>query len=192
MRPVFLLTLPLVIVAAGCSFQPTRQEARSDLERDLTLATKTDERPVASAIELGRVRNQPAKGTSTTPTVVRRRSIAHRAVSYPRTKVYEPSASAQATRPVIVDVATPNPGAQPVMAIPAGSHELPPGKTITVIPVMSGPTPSPDRGTDDVPFRRGTGGSGMGGSGMGGGGSGMGGDCPGRGISGGRPRGLLY
>jgi hypothetical protein len=193
MRNVFLFSLPLTIIAAaGCGSQPVEQPTHTDLQRDLTLVP-THDRAVASPIELGEVRARSGS-RSASHAAVQRRAVHSRAALYPTTKVYEPS-KARAAHPVIADVAVPNPGARPATAVPVSSHELPPGQTATVIPVMSGPSPSEEVGTDDMPVRCGTGGSGMGGggSGMGGGGSGMGGGGSGMGGGfGGRPRGLLY
>ena len=200
MRNIILFSLPLTIVAAaGCGSQPKESAAApSDSVRDLPLVSRTADRPVASALELGEVRTQPGKSASHSA-VVRHRRVARRAALYPTTKVYEPSTSASTAQPVIADVATPSPGASRAVAVPADSHELPPGKTVTIIPVLSGPTPVEDPGTERFPCLAGCGGSGMGGggSGMGGGGSGMGGGGSGMGGPGGfggdpRPRGLFY
>ena len=201
MRNVFLFSLPLTIVAAaGCGSQPKEQAARSDLERNLTLDSRAPDRAVTSPLELGELRTQPSK------TVSFHRVVRHRPARHATTRVAEPVRSAPTARPVITDVSAPTPAAQPVTAVPADSHELPPGKTVTIIPVSSGPSSSGDgRGAEDVPLMAGTGGSGMGGggsgmggggSGMGGGGSGMGGGCPGRDGPGvtiaSRPRGVQY
>jgi hypothetical protein len=194
MRNAFLYSLPIAIVAvAGCGSEPKEQATRSDLKRDLTLVSRPRETAVASAVELGRPLSQT--GTTTSLHRVARPGRAHRSTaSSPK-----PAPPAPATRPVIADIPAPSPASQRTSApaIPADSHELPPGKTVTVIPVSSGPsTAGGGREPDDIPMR-GTGGSGMGGSGMGGGGSGMGGGrCPGRDIPGigiaSRPRGVLY
>jgi hypothetical protein len=203
MRNAFLYSLPIAIVAvAGCGSGHKEQVTRSDLERDLTLATGPQETAVVSAIELGRLPSQAGRNTSVQKVAVRQRA-AHKSVAGPRAG----ATRAPATKPVIADVPAPRPSAEPApAAIPTDSHELPPGKTVTVIPVSSGPsTAGGARGPDEIPVgMEGTGGSGMGGggSGMGGGGSGMGGSgmggghCPGRGAPGigiaTRPRGLLY
>jgi hypothetical protein len=206
MRNIFLFSLPLtIVVAAGCGPQPDEQAARSDLKRDLTLVSRPPDRAViatdrvvASSLELGEVRTQPARSVSRDK-LVRHRSGVRRPARRPASRAAEPDRPAPIVRATIADVAAPNPGAQPVAAVPAGSRELPPGKTVSVIPVSSGPSPSGERGAEDVPWA-GTGGSGMGGGiGIGGGGSGMGGGgCRGRGTGipefGGqpRPRGILY
>lgn len=201
MRNAFLFSLPLTIVAAaGCGSQPKEQAARSDLERDLTLVSKAPDRAVTSPLELGEVRIHPGNSVSF------HRVVRHRPARHATTREAEPVRSAPSARPVIADVSAPSPAAQPAAAVPADSHELPPGKTVTVIPVSSGPSSSGgEGGPEDIPLMAGTGGSGMGGggsgmggggSGMGGGGSGMGGGCPGRDAPGttiaSRPRGVLY
>src|SRR3954453_4666970 len=189
MRNVILFSLPLTIIAvAVCGSQPRAEPRASDLERDLTLVTKNRDRAVASPLELGEVRTQKGN-TDTYQRVVK--AVPHRPARHATVRVAEPAPSAPTKHPVLVDVPAPSPAAQPsaATAVPADSHELPPGKTITMIPVSSGPSPSESqRGPEDIPsFIAGTGGSGMGGggSGMGGGGSGRGGGGRGRGGGGG-------
>jgi len=194
--PVFSLALTIVAVA-GCGSQPKEQPIRSDLERDLTLASRVFDTTVTSPLELGEARTQVG---NTFHGVVQHRSVPrYRPARRATRKVAEPVRSAPIARPVIADVAAPNPGAQAPIAVPADSHELLPGKTVTIIPASSGPSPSGgERGPEYNPFMgetgRGGGGSGMGGSGMGGsgmGGSGMGG-CPGRGAPAGIASRPLY
>jgi uncharacterized membrane protein YgcG len=187
-----------IIAVAGCGSQPREQPRASDLDRDLTLVTKDRDRTVASPLELGAVRTQQGNTVSYQRAV---KAVRHRPARHATVRAAEPAPSAPTTHPVLVDVSAPSPAAQPsaAAAVPADSHELPPGKTVTVIPVSSGPSTSESqRSPEDFPsFTAGTGGSGMGGggsgmggggsgmggggSGMGGGGSGMGGGCPGRG-----------
>lgn len=208
MRNAFLYSLPAAIIAvAGCGSQPREQAARSDLQRDLTLATHLTDSAVVSPVELGEFQAQAGNIISQASHRVAR----HRAVRHPNPVVAKTNqvgrANAPATAPA--PVATVSQPAS-VADVPLDSHELLPGKTVTVIPVSSGPSTGSGaaRGPDDLPVMAGTGGSGMGGggsgmggSGMGGGGSGMGGSgmgggqCPGRGPGVGiasRPRGLLY
>jgi hypothetical protein len=205
MRVAFLFPLPITLVAvAGCGSHVKEQATRSDLERDLTLVSKSPETEIASPIELGRLPTQSGS------TVSLRRTVRHRpaprlTASAPRTVRVAAAAPATTTAPAPSSVVQPTNTAP----VPADNHELPPGKTVTVIPVSNGPSTAGGggRGPDAFPTPGyGTGGSGMGGggsgmggggSGMGGGGSGMGGDCPrpdlgpGVGLAG-RPRGLLY
>jgi hypothetical protein len=211
MRNVFLFSLPLTIIAAaGCGSQPKEPTSGSDLERDLALVSKAPETAVASPLELGEVRFERGKAGNN---VSLHRAVRSRPGRRATTKVAESVRSAPIARPVVVDVAVPSPAAQPAAAVPTDSHELLPGKTVTVIPVSSGPSTAGDGSRpDEIPLMAGTGGSGMGGggsgmggggsgmggggSGMGGGGSGMGGGCHGQGEPGigiaSRPRGVLY
>src|SRR4051794_22837019 len=134
MRNVFLFSLPLTIIAvAGCGSQPKGQPAASDLARDLTLVTKDRDRAVASPLELGEVRVQQGN-TDFSNSVVK--AVRHRPAHHATLKVAERARSAPTTHPVLVDVSAPSPAAQPsaATAVPADSHELPPGKTVTVIP----------------------------------------------------------
>jgi uncharacterized membrane protein YgcG len=188
MRNVFLFFFASTIVALpGCGSQPKEQVARSDLKRDLTLITRAPDSSITSALELGEVRAQQRHAVSSQKVVRHRRVVRQRPAR---------QATAKVAKPVIADIVVPSPATQAAAAaaIPADSRELPPGQTVTVIPVSSGPSPGPAgrnrfpeedvRGLDgtDGFGGMGGGGSGMGGggSGMGGGGSGMGGNCPGR------------
>jgi hypothetical protein len=190
MRSAFLFPLSLsLVVVAGCSSKVKEPAARSDLERDLTLGGQAPQTAVATRLELGQIRTP----TDSRSTVSSRHRVRHR--SAPRSTVSAPepvqvaadAAPARAPAPAVV---------QPANTTTADPHELPPGKTVAIIPVSSGPSPSDARGPDRFPPRFG-GGSGMGGGERAGGGSGMGGDCPrpdfgpAIGIRGGT-RGLLY
>jgi hypothetical protein len=166
MRAVFLLPLA-VVAAAGCGSPKPRQTA-SVSERDLTLSTTATEAEVASPLELQRPVPQQARQ------VVRR--------THPRAATtFQPTIVPAVLRESIsrTPVAT-TPGAEPVAVVsgPADPHELLPGKTVTIIPASSGPTPTTDDARDPAEARSGMGGTiGIGGGchGRGGGGSGMGG-----------------
>ena len=141
MRTIFLLPLTLLAVAAGCGSQPAEQATGSVPKRDLTLATQTLEVKAASLVEV-----KPAR----IPTRSLRPS--RRAAAPRRTPVAELP---------LVDAATPSPvlpvsepAVQPVVALPANDRELLPGKTVTLIPVSSGPSAGPDE-TDELPTARG-------------------------------------
>ena len=170
MRSAFLFPVSLsLVVVAGCSSPVKEPAARSDLERDLTLVGQAPQTAVATPVELGQIR---------TPTASRS-TISHR---HRVTRRSAPRSTVSAPKPVQVtaDVApAPAPAVvQSTNTTPADPHELPPGKTVTIIPASSGPSTSDAGGTDRFPPRFGTGGSGMGGGERAGGGSGMGGDCP--------------
>jgi hypothetical protein len=192
MRTAFLFPLSItLVVVAGCGSHVKEQAARSDLERDLTLVSKAPETAIASSIELGQL---PAQSGGT---VSLRRTVRHRPARRSTASAPRPVQVAAAAAPATTTAPAPSSVVQPTNTapVPADKHELPPGKTVTVIPVSSGPSTADGggRGPDEFPMP----GYGTGGSGMGGVGSGMGGDCPrptlgpGIGIAG-RPRGLLY
>jgi hypothetical protein len=171
MRSAFLFPLSLsLVVVAGCSSKVKEQAARSDLERDLTLV-QAPQTAVATPLELGQIRTPTdSRSTVSSRHRVRHRSAPRSTVSAPKpVQVAADAGPAPAPAPAVV---------QPTNTTTADPHELPPGKTVAIIPVSSGPSPSDARGPDRFPPRFGTGGSGMGGGERAGGGSGMGGDCP--------------
>ena len=171
MRAAFFLSLA-VVALAGCGSAKPRQTA-SVSERDLTLSTSATEAEVASPIELQRPVPQGTKQ-------VVRRPHRRAATSFQPTLVRAVLRETIARAPVST-----TPAAEPVAVVsePADPHELLPGKTVTIIPASSGPTPTTDNPRDPAEARDGMGGTigigggchGRGGSGMGGGGSGMGG-----------------
>jgi len=177
-----------MVVAAGCA-SPVKEQAatRSDLKRDLTLVNSTRETAIATPIELGRIQ-QPAGNHSNV--AARHRVVRHRAAAS--------STVMSSPRPtnVVASIPAPAPAVAQPEPMPADPHELAPGRTVTIIPVSSGPSTA---GPDPYGLPRsgwGTGGSGMGGGERAGGGSGMGGDCPrpdfGPRTIAGRTRGLMY
>jgi hypothetical protein len=142
MRTIFLLPLTAVVtVVVGCGPEGSEQAALSLPQRDLTLPTQTAEVEIASPVELQNLRVQhrtarPSRRTS-------RRSI-------PEAK---PTPAAPATALV---VAASYPVAQPANTAsePANDRELLPGKTVTVIPVSTGPSTGSDW-SDDFPRAKG-------------------------------------
>jgi hypothetical protein len=190
MRSAFLFPLSLSFVVVGCGSTVKEPASRSDFQRDLTLIGPARETAVATSLELGQIRTR-ADSRSTASSQQR---VWHRAAR---------RSTVRAAKPVRVITAAPRPtpaptAVQPTNNTPADPHELPPGKTVTIIPVSRSPSISDVGGPDGpLPPRYGTGGSGMGGGERAGGGSGMGGDCPrpdfgpAIGIRGGT-RGLLY
>src|SRR3954466_653608 len=184
MRNAFLFPLSLSLVV-GCGSQVKEHAARSDLERDLTLVGHAPQTAIATPIELGRIRTPTGSGS----TVSSRHRIRRRTAT--RSTVSAPQPVQMAAEPAPVPAAV-----QPTNTATADPRELPPGKTVSIIPASNGIS---DRdGADGFPAPRfGTGGSGMGGGERAGGGSGMGGDCPrpdfgpAVGIRGGT-RGLMY
>lgn len=181
MRIVLLPLAAVVAVSVGCSSEGSEKAAPQLPKRDLTLVTQTSALDIASPVELGKIR--PLPNAQQAPRVIHRTRPAH-------TKAVKPKAAlavAPAPPPVVqpADTATRQPIADVVY-----DRELPPGKTVTVIPASTGPSATPDDIPGGLPAL-GTGGSGLGG------GSGMGGrgGCPGRGAGpdiGVRPPRSLY
>ena len=168
MRSAFLFPLSLSLVLVGCGSQVKEHAARSDLERDLTLVVPAPQTAIATPIELGRVRTP----TGSSSAVSSRHSVRHRAAK-------RSTASAPRPAQVAADPAPAPAVVQPTNTMPADPRELPPGKTVTVIPASSGISDAEAAdGFSGPRYGNGTGGSGMGGGGRAGGGSGMGGDCP--------------
>ena len=137
MRSIFLIPLTaLVAAAAGCGSEARETATRSIPERDLTLVPQTSDLQFASALETQRV-----------PTL---RTVRHTRWAARLASVVEPA-------PVL---ATPQPAAQPVAepakaeATPANDRELLPGKTVTMIPVSTGPSIGTDK-TAGLPAERG-------------------------------------
>ena len=168
MRTVFLLPLAAVMaVVVGCGSQGRERAALSTPRRDLTLATAAREVDVASPVELRqiRTRNQTLRAS-------------HR--SSRRSSLIEPI-SVPTALPAASLLATPaaHPGAQPVStpAEPVNDRELLPGKTVTVIPVSSGPSTAPEWTDERSESRGGTMVTGRGGR------CGRGGRGPGIGIA---------
>ena len=124
----------LVAVAAGCGSDIKESAARSVPQRDLTLIPQTAEVEFASPVEMQQVRTS--------------RTVHHSGWA---TRLQLAAFSTPAPAPAV-----PQPVAQPatVPATPANDRELLPGKTVTVIPVSSGPSNGTDK-TDEPPADRG-------------------------------------
>ncbi len=189
MRTLLLVSICVGAVGVvGCGSVAKESPAPTVARRDLTVPAPPPKVEVASAVELGRI--QPAR--------TRQHSTrAHRRARPAAAKVTPVVVASQPSPP-------PAPEAVPVPRFrqpePVNDRELPPGKTVTVIPASNGGPTIEDAGAGRGEGW-GTGGSGMGGggSGMGGGGSGMGGRgrCPGGGAGPGpgiamRPPRALY
>lgn len=133
MLPRFLLSLPIVIaVATSACGEQKQEETGTALRRDLTLAAPVPNQEIATPVELERPQPQ-----ATRPRAIRR----HVSARISRAKVLEPIRPA-----VVVDAPLPSTDAAPE---PATGRELPPGKTITLIPASSGPSPAPDPSVDE-------------------------------------------
>ncbi|MEP7227423.1 MAG: hypothetical protein ABI785_08690 [Gemmatimonadales bacterium] len=141
MRTTLLPLTALVAVVAGCGSGVREPRAPSLPQRDLTLATQAARVEIASPVEVQQLR-------------LTYRTIRHsqrvRPTPAPRSSSPEPNgvlAAVSAAAPVAAE-----PVAQP--AASANDRELLPGKTVTLIPVSSGPSAAPDP-TDDIPAARG-------------------------------------
>ncbi len=143
MRPVLLLPLTaLVAVVAGCGSDIKEQATGSVPQRDLTLVTQPAQVEIASPIEMQR------------PQVQHRMARPSRLARAPRSSREPKVRVADVWVPAPV-VATPQ-VAQPAStaATPANDRELLPGKTVTLIPASTGPSPGSDT-ADDLPAARG-------------------------------------
>jgi hypothetical protein len=137
MRNISLLPLAaLLAVAAGCGTEVKEQTSSSVPRRDLTLVTQSAQVEVASPLETQMLRTS-RRGVHSSRMAARLAPVA-------------------AAAPVL---AAPQPVVQPVPAAPAATptsnRELPPGKTVTLIPVSSGPSNGTDKGADAFPAERG-------------------------------------
>jgi hypothetical protein len=143
MRGVYLLTVSAVVAGVlGCGSPGPEESARAVSKRDLTLMTHTLEVKTASRVEM-----QPARNDTRAAVSIRqapRKADAPRPVIKP-VQVHSP-------------VATPAPSLLPVPVAqpeaPASDRELLPGKTVTLIPAGSGPSPGRDM-TEEFPEIRG-------------------------------------
>lgn len=137
MRTSLLFPLTaLVAVVAGCRSGVKEQASGSVLQRDLTLVPQAPAVDIASPVEIQRVRNQ------------------HRTAQ--RSIPLQPKVSLAAVWAPVPVPAAPQPVAQPASTTPTpvNDRELPPGKTVTMIPVSSGPSAGVDK-TDEIPRDRG-------------------------------------
>ena len=143
MRLVLLLPLTVLAVVSGCGSPREEEVAVSKPERDLALPAQAPRVEIASPVELGRVQLQPAANPS-------RRIHGRSRPSVPTIipAVVEPVAAAA---PV---VSKPAGYTAPAAAGPVNDRELPPGKTVTIIPASSGPSIESD-GVDELPPFRG-------------------------------------
>ena len=128
-----ILLLPLAVLAlAGCGTEEAKQTA-SLPARNLALPEQAPEVEVASALELGRP-EAPQAPRQTRRSARRSQPLAPRATpAAPAATSPEPTA---VTAVPAIYVPT------PTASVPASDRELPPGKTVTIIPASTGPSPS--------------------------------------------------
>jgi hypothetical protein len=191
MRTRLLAPLALAATAVvGCrtGSDGTEQAAFQVPQRDLTLQqAETPQVAVASPVELGRApvqqpRTERPRRIRRPAPAVRPAAIKHGSAPTAPTSVPAETSTAPTTVASAEATEAPDP------------YALPPGKTVTVIPASSGPSPDPgwtDRGPPDArpgtAIYGGSGGSGGSGgcAGSGGCGDGCDGHHPGRGLPGG-------
>ena len=151
MRALSLVPLAFVVVVAGCGSEPEESLRASGVpHRDLTLqAAPAPDMAVASAVELPNPRPER-------PTVHRPRQSPRQALAPSR----KPTSleAAPTTEAVAVPAVAPAPApaaAPPIVDEAADPHALAPGRTVTIIPVSSGPSLGANRGDDEMPSRAG-------------------------------------
>jgi hypothetical protein len=152
MRAVFLIPLAFTTaVMAACGDEVPNTSEREDtasrtaasLERDLTLSVpRIAETEVASPVELSRPKPAPAP----TPT---HRPRPKPAPAPPPTAEPEHEAAAEPVSTPTVSEALAEPALLDDAA--SGGRELAPGKTVTIIPVSSGPSVEADEGDSWLP-----------------------------------------
>jgi hypothetical protein len=139
MRTILLLPLTALVAAvAGCGTE-TRERATGSLPtRDLTLVTQSSELKIASPVETGQLRPQ-LRSAHPSERVAWPRAARRTSPPEPKLRL------AVFTEPApILAPAEPVERPDSAAATPLDDHELPPGKTVTVIPASSGPSPGSD------------------------------------------------
>ncbi len=137
MRTGLLLAALVIASAAGCSSHEG-EESAVVLQRDLTRVPPAPPLDIASPLEL----QKPLTSQSVQPRATTRAILASR-----RRKNDSKALPAVLTAPATV--AAPAPEARPAPAEePRNDRELLPGKTVTIIPVGSGPSTAIDPGED--------------------------------------------
>ncbi|HKU60853.1 MAG TPA: hypothetical protein VJQ44_06515 [Gemmatimonadales bacterium] len=152
MRASFLIPLAFVVVTAGCGSEPEESGHASTVpQRDLTLQPAPGpDMAVASRLEVPRPRPER-------PTVHRPRRSPDPALAPSRKS--DATDAAPAADAVAVTTVAPAPA--PSAAAPivdeaaADPHALAPGRTVTIVPVSSGPSTGSGRVEDEMPSRAG-------------------------------------
>jgi hypothetical protein len=142
-----LLLVPFAALAAvviGCRTQETEQAALSKPPRDLALPAQGPEVAIASPVELGQVvrPHRTARPVHRTPLPA--------PAPAPRQRLAA-SNSAPAVVPVVQATYVVEPLSTP--GDPLNDRELPPGKTVTLVPASSGPSTAIDP-SDEIPAVR--------------------------------------
>lgn len=179
MRTIFLVSVTVGVTSlTGCGSGPRISERPSVPRRDLTVGVAAPEIEIASPVELNRPDPQQA------PTSVQRSR--HHPTTFQPTIVPAVLKSTVTPAAPVAAVSEPAASAPAPLALPTDSHELPPGKTVTIIPASSGPSGGSEP-ADEPSVARGQ----MGGTIGGGHGGRCGGRGRGRGIGGGVPPAVL-
>ena len=133
MRTRYLLSLTIVVAAgaSGCGKQ-AQEETASALQRDLTLAAPAPNVEIASPMELERPEPRVAR-----PRAARRHVSARKS----------PTIDLEPIRPAVTIHASVGP--TETAPEPVSGRELPPGKTVTLIPASSGPSTAADPDVDE-------------------------------------------
>jgi hypothetical protein len=122
-----LLLLPLALTVVSCGSERARPTVPSVPQRDLTIQSPTAPTfEIASPVELGRRPEPKARKAAAPQQTIRR----------------EPKIVLTTVHPAAtLSLTVPAPVVQTAPADePATDRELPPGKTVTIIPASSGPT----------------------------------------------------
>jgi hypothetical protein len=150
MRIVFPLSLTVVVaLVAGCGSGGREHAAPSIPARDLTLQAKAPEIVIASPVELQSLRSQQQAMRPSRPTR-RPTSPPHAGSVHSKRVTTVVAAALDIPQPVSDTLVPPTDTASE----PVNDRELPPGKTVTVIPASSGPSTGSEP-TADVPEARG-------------------------------------
>ena len=150
MRALSLVPLAIVIVVAGCGSEPAASGHASGVpQRDLTLQqAPAPDMAVASALEAPRPRPER-------PMIHRPRRSPDQALAPARKSATEAAPTTEAVAVPTVAPAPAQAAAPPLVDEAVDPHALAPGKTITIVPVSSGPSTGSGRVDDDMPSRAG-------------------------------------
>jgi hypothetical protein len=134
MRAALLVPFAVALAVAGCESDET--QSSTPRQRDLTVRTVAHEVKVASPLELRQIRTRPESARQL------HRAAATRPVA-PRLAT-RPKPNPTAVAHVPTSSPSPAAAAAEIEETPANDRELPPGKTVTVIPTSSGPSTATD------------------------------------------------
>ena len=142
--PVLLTAMATAVF--GCGSQGREQTAVSVTERDLTLRAAAPEVEIVSRVELQHLRPQARTGRR----VLRER----RPLPSPRPQAIESRNGSELVSALVSALPAADSVGQTETVDPVSNRELPPGKTVTLIPASSGPSLTPEW-TDGFPGTRG-------------------------------------